>query len=533
MMKKATLLLCTLYLAISASAQLIEPPLEVRAADFLPYDYFGRVDLSNTRLAVGVPFKGQDEMRSSELIPRYGAAFIFDKNEEGWLQTARLEASDRIPFNRFGWSVAVSGNHLLVTAPLEGEDENGENTMLSPGAAYLFQRGDKGMWAETQKIVASDRTARDDFGSSAAMDGQYALVGARRQDFDQHGENYMAEAGAAYFFKRNQDGVWEEQAKVVASDRSHYDDFGGTVDISGARAIIGAYGEDNIPPTGDPENADFTKIGAAYIFERSTDDEWTEVQKIVGSDRESADAFGKSVAIHGDYAVVGAPGKDWSGILINYKGVGTAYVYKRNEDGEWIEMQRLNASDREDEDAFGWSVAIHGDLIVVGAYGEGEAINQGAAYVFQRNEDESWTEIQKIIAPNGQSEDRFGEFVAIHQGQAAVAAPFANQPNAISAGAVYLYDYEVTTAVAAVPAGEQVIVSPNPVQEQLTIQLNSHWGELEVSVINALGQVVLSKRYTPQSGEVELNLARIPAGMYFIQLAAKGRKIITRSVVKK
>ena len=91
----------------------------------------------------------------------------------------------------------------------------------------------------------------------------------------------------------------------------------------------------------------------------------------------------------------------------------------------------------------------------------------------------------------------------------------------------------MTTAVAAVPAGEQVVVYPNPVQEQLTIQLNSYWGELEVSVINALGQVVLSKRYTPQSGEVELNLARIPAGMYFIQLAAKGRKIITRSVVKK
>ena len=305
------------------------------------------------------------------------------------------------------------------------------------------------------------------------------------------------------------------------------------MDISGANAIIGAYGEDNIPPTGDPNNADLIKIGAAYIFERNADDEWTEVQKIVGSDRESADAFGKSVAIHGDYAVVGAPGKDWSGILINYKGVGTAYVYKRNDDGEWIEMQRLNASDREDEDAFGWSVAIHGDLIVVGAYGEGEAINRGAAYVFQRNEDESWTEIQKIIAPDGQSEDRFGEFVAIHQGQAAVAAPFADQPNAISAGAVYLYDYEVTTATTAVSTAADIAMYPNPVDERLIIQLPAYWDELEVSVVNALGQVVLSKRYATPSGEVELNLASIPAGMYFVQLATKGRKIVTRSVIKK
>ena len=144
---------------------------------------------------------------------------------------------------------------------------------------------------------------------------------------------------------------------------------------------------------------------------------WLEKQKIVASDRAVGDYTGISVSISGDYAVVGAYSEDEDvngGNTLNSSGA--AYIYERNVAGNWIEVQKLVASDRAATDYFGYSVSISGDYLVVGAYGEDEDVNgnnarvySGSAYVFERNASGNWIQKQKIVASDRGIQDQFGD----------------------------------------------------------------------------------------------------------------------------
>ena len=115
------------------------------------------------------------------------------------------------------------------------------------GSAYLFKRdASTGQWQETQKIVASDRGSGDKFGNSASISGNYVIVGAPLETSDTSGSNTASETGSAYVFERDTStGYWKEIQKIVASDRQGLDGFGWSVSISGKHAIVGAYGEDH------------------------------------------------------------------------------------------------------------------------------------------------------------------------------------------------------------------------------------------------------------------------------------------------
>jgi hypothetical protein len=110
------------------------------------------------------------------------------------------------------------------------------------GSAYIFERSGS-TWTQQQKIVASDRAAGDRFGSSVAMNGDHAIVGAHLQDGDAANGDLASNAGAAYTFARD-GATWTQQQKIVASDRAADDQFGTSVAISGDHAIVGALGED-------------------------------------------------------------------------------------------------------------------------------------------------------------------------------------------------------------------------------------------------------------------------------------------------
>jgi hypothetical protein len=144
--------------------------------------------------------------------------------------------------------------------------------------------------------------------------------------------------------------------------------------------------------------------------------------QLTASDAEDEDYFGGSVAISGDTAVVGAYEEDGAG-----SNRGAAYVFERNQGGadSWGQVTKLTASDAENDDYFGFSVAISGDTVVVGAYDEdGAVINRGAAYVFERNQGglDKWGEVTKLTASDAETGDRFGRSVAISGDTAIVGA---------------------------------------------------------------------------------------------------------------
>jgi hypothetical protein len=301
-----------------------------------------------------------------------GAAYIFERENGSWTQKQKLVASDAQLYDQFGNDISISGNYVIVCAV----SEDISNDDKSSGAAYIFERNTNGTWSQKSKIFHSDREKGDNL-CSVSIDASYAIVGVKFED-----PNSTHQAGSAYIFERNTNGTWSQKQKIVASDRASTDYFGISVSISGNYAIVGALNEDQ------DANGDNTlsNTGSAYIFERNTNGTWNETQKIVASDRGSTDNFGISVSISGNYAIVGALNEDQDANGDNtLSNTGSAYIFERNTNGTWNETQKIVASDRGAGDKFGNSVAISGNYAIVGAHYEDPdgSGNAGSAYIFE------------------------------------------------------------------------------------------------------------------------------------------------------
>jgi len=255
------------------------------------------------------------------------------------------------------------------------------------GAAYVFVRNGT-TWTQQQKLTASDGVLYDHFGISVAISGNTVVVGAGGW-------------GAAYIFVRS-GTTWTQQQKLIASDGAVGDLFGDSVAISWDTVVVGA------PSPYYP----YPGQGAAYVFVRSGTT-WTQQQKLTASDSEPYDQFGASVAISGDTVVVGRP---------DYGAMGAAYVFVRS-GTTWTQQQKLTASDGKVYDFLGYTIAISGNTMVIGAPISNIGANtyQGAAYVFARS-GTTWTQQQKLTASDGGFNHWFGTSVAISADKVVVGA---------------------------------------------------------------------------------------------------------------
>ena len=305
---------------------------------------------------------------------------------------------------------------------------------------FLFSFGGYSQnWDEILKVCASDREEFDNFGRAVAIEGNWAVVGAWQEDENAFGVATATNAGSAYVFFYN--GTrWVEFQKIVASDRSAEDYFGNSVAIYGDIVVVGAWSSNTNEISGDyKENA-----GAAYVF-KYISGTWTQIQKLVASDRQVDDYFGVSVAIDGDYIVVGAHNEDAGGML----DAGSAYIFK-DIAGAWTQIQKIVASDYSEQDYFGYSVDIYYPQIVVGAYNNSEDENglntvtsAGAAYVFYDN-GTTWAQTSKIVAPVRAVDDYFGYDVAIHNSNIVVGAYKEDEDEAdgqtlLNSGSAYVF----------------------------------------------------------------------------------------------
>ncbi|MEL6670539.1 MAG: FG-GAP repeat protein, partial [Bacteroidota bacterium] len=163
-----------------------------------------------------------------------------------WSFKEILTASDREANDNFGSSVAIDGNRLVVGAEGEDDDENGNNSLNSAGSAHVFELNGSGNWSQVRKLVSSDRAATDVFGSAVDISGDLIIVGAPLEDENENGQIFRTSAGSAYLYERDGSGNWSQIQKIVNSDRTQRDNFGHAVGISGTYALIGARQEDDV-----------------------------------------------------------------------------------------------------------------------------------------------------------------------------------------------------------------------------------------------------------------------------------------------
>jgi len=318
---------------------------------------------------------------------------------------ATADGGETVTINTSQLNMAVSGDYTVTysATDLAGNTGTASRTVIVE---------DTGV-----KLLAYDAAAGDQFGYSVAISGDYAIAGAYLND------DGGSSSGSAYIFRRTGTNTWDAGTKIVASDAAADDYFGTSIGISGDYAIVGATGNDD----------GGTSSGSAYIFRRTDINTWDAGTKIVASDAAADDYFGASVAISGDYAIVGANGNDDGG-----NNSGSAYIFRRTGTNTWDAGTKILASDPALGDLFGYRVGISGDYAIVGAAFNDDPGDSGSAYIFRRTGTNTWDAGTKIVASDAALGDQFGRSVSISGDYAIVGAPYDDDAGG-SSGSAYIF----------------------------------------------------------------------------------------------
>ena len=421
----------------------------IKASNTDADDWFGKsVAISGDTMIIGAPYEdssasGVNGNQYDNSAGESGAAYVFTRSGGVWTQQAYLKASNTDSGDAFGQSVAVSGDTIVVGAPGQGRDDIIPATTRE-GAAYVFVRSGN-TWTQQAYLKASFPQAGVDFGNSVAVSGDTLVIGAYNDRSNATGVNGNAsnqsveQAGAAYVFARS-GSVWTKQAYLKASNTGAGDYFGRSVAVSGDTVVVGADGEDSNATgvnNGDQVNNDAANSGAAYVFTRAGTN-WSQQAYLKASAQYNSASFGQAVAVYGATVCVASQhagssiffrtGTSWiqqsvliegnsiaisgdtiavgfindsdgsTGVNQPYSGYepysGAARVFTRS-GATWTEQAYLKASNTGQNDELSCSVAISGDTVVVGAYGEdsnatgingnqsdNSASRAGASYVF-------------------------------------------------------------------------------------------------------------------------------------------------------
>lgn len=363
--------------------------------------------------AVGV----NDSPTATPARPSSGAAYVYVRTGATWTQQAYLKASNPGENDGFGWSVDVDGDTIVVGARDEDSAAVGVNgnqaddTAGNSGAAYVFTRTGT-TWSQQAYLKASNTEANDNYGVSVGVDGDTIVVGAAAEASASTGVNGNQNvngtlaSGAAYVYTRTA-GSWSQQAYLKASNTGFNDRFA-AVAVSGDRIVVGAWGEASQSPLGDQANNSASGAGAAYVFAR-TGTTWTQEAFLKAGTVATNDRFGWSVAIDGSTIAIGATGDD--------------------------------------------SVATG----VGGTEADDSANDAGAAWVFVRSAAGEWTRQAYVKASNTRAGQSFGHAIAVDGDRLVVGAtgesstdrgvdgPNPSSTSASLSGAAFTYTRSGTT----------------------------------------------------------------------------------------
>lgn len=391
--------------------------------DLTTYSLFGAsiaLNRSGNRLVIG------SSTESTEITA--GAAYIYDRFGDTWIQSAEIEPSDGVSGDVFGRSVAFNGDGTVL---LVGSRDNSEKAN-DAGAVYMFAL-ENGSWVQKHKFFANDFSATAAFGSSCALNsqGNIAIIGSFTDD--SRGDN----AGACYYF--TYDGTtWTQRQKFYSTDIAIGDQFGSSVALNETAdyLVVGAMGDD------DSGN----ETGSIYFFTRSGHT-WTQVGKLASPSVAVYASFGTSLFLSPDMSMLLVGARGDTGQVVNS---GKVYQYT-NANGTWRLEKTYQAFDGSDADGFGSAVAIDAQrsLLLIGCYADNDMGKfAGSVYVYANPKlqpvvrfEEGMQLQTKILPVNGVTDDRFGRSMAMTaDGKTAFIGSDRNDDIALSAGCVSIYN---------------------------------------------------------------------------------------------
>lgn len=387
----------------------------------------------------------------------------------GFTQRAYLKAAPARAGAEFGFQVALDGDTLAVGVPFDSSAATGidgdasDGSAPEAGAVYVFTR-DGDSWSQQAYIKASNTREGDEFGQSVALDGDTLVVGAPHESSNATGidgdqtDTTSGSSGAVYVFTRSGDS-WSQEAYIKASNTGPSALFGASVALHGdTLAVGGPFEQSNATGIdGDQQNRDLSRAGAVYVFTRSGES-WSQQAYIKASNARDHAEFGGRVALTQDTLAVGAShessaatGVDGDQDDTSAESAGAVYVFVRSGDS-WMQQAYLKASNTTADARFGFSLALAGDTLAIGApfeenptdddqddRGLPRVIDAGAVYVFTRSGGGTWAQQAYLKARQIRNTGQFGRGALALDGETlAVGAQY--DPTFISgAGAVHIF----------------------------------------------------------------------------------------------
>ncbi len=355
---------------------------EITPFDGYVLDYFGTsVSIDDGLIIVGA--YGNDIVGSES-----GTAYIFEQNYGGtdnWGERTRLTPADGSSNDNFGKTVQMSGQHVIVGS--QKDDDNGSNS----GSSYIFSKDFGGVnnWGQLNKILPSQGTDSERFGSVVSIHEDHVLVGA-------FGDGILeSDIGKVYSFNINAGNTGNLNShQIITADKvSAFDEYGRDLAIDGNYAVVGAYLDDDL--------AD--KCGSAFIFKRDVNDNWVMIKKLLPPIGYKQGYFGLYVDISGDNVAISSVNDDVGADR------GAAYIFRKDKGGieNWGLVKRITAI--EGGNQFGSTIGISDDVVVVGT------LRSNKAYVYHKNlgGPENWGGIKTLTVSGTEAPDYFTPSVSI------------------------------------------------------------------------------------------------------------------------
>ncbi len=351
--------------------------------------------------------------------------------------TQQLVPTDLKSNIRYGSSISLNKNYLAIGA------EYGDGWYQNSGTVYMYKNDENANFIEIDKLKGSNSNEWQFFGNSVSVSGNYVAVGAylegyvQKTAYDENGTwlntAKFGGAGRTYIFKNDGNDTYEEVAKLqpINGDITAYGFFGSSVSMDGNYTLIGSeFGDGNV--LGD-------SVGSAFIFKNTFlpngKDKFVQIAKLIANDSQRHSQFGCSVSMDGNYAVVGAVRKDGNDI-----DTGAAYVFKNDGNDNYTQVAKLTGLGSEKEDYFGASVAIDGNYIAIGAYGDdGIALESGAVYVFKNDGNDNYTQVAKLTVEDASFKDWLGYSISIKGSRIVAGAFYSDDGSLENSGGAYIF----------------------------------------------------------------------------------------------
>ena len=318
---------------------------KIQPLDGTSDDYFGKsISIDNNWLAVGSVYDDENGIKS-------GSCYVFYFNGLNWIQHSKIIPSDGSPYDRFGYTVDIKNDILIVSAVYD--DDFGNDS----GSVYIYRKINN-VWEFEQKIFSPDIEEEDLFGLSLSIHDDIILASSVYDD--DFGDN----SGSVNSFVYTNSG-WVHSQKILPSDGNEFDLFGNSIDQSDNILAIGSFYSDS----------DFNNSGSVYIYTKN--DNFFEFSlKIQAYDASLNDKFGQMVTVYENWVAVGS--------LNNDNGINSGSIYIYNILNEEINAsQKITASDGNEYDEYSISASLNNHKLVVGAHFDDDlGDDSGSIYLY-------------------------------------------------------------------------------------------------------------------------------------------------------